>query len=517
VAFLGPFIILESAARLISSPGTYDAIEKTLYRQNFQPRKKEGEYRVFLFGESTMHGSHLYPKSTIGIWLKLYLENLLGPKAAKDVTIYNLSRLGVNSHFIKQVFLDTLHYKPDLVVFYTAHNDTALRDDKWDILDTSFSRRANKLFKNLIKKSALISACRRAAVRRRMRRRGQDSQESEKIKEGWYDHTNKRYYSKDDQLDPASSGARTIIRLWQDNIREIIRVCRRRKIPVIFFSGLARYDAFEPYASVHDKSLTAEGKAAWEKNFKRAQKYYEKKDYSKAAAFYEKCLKIDPTYALTYFRLGMCYERLENFALAKKFYVMANDADFTPIRGPSAMGRFYDALKKENQPGVYVIPTQEIFEARSPNGMITSRLVVDQLHPTMRGQAIMALEICRIMAEHDLFKKKNKWRWAKLKDFETLSQNININEDFRFRTLLWSARYVGSYFDKAEEFLDQAVRIRPKSLAARSQLAWIYWKTGQRKKAAGMYRQLIREFPDEASAFLARCPEIYSLLEVSPQ
>ena len=73
-----------------------------------------------------MHGHYLYPRSTIKTWMKLYLQDLLPEASARRVTITNFGRLGEGSDFITRAFIETIPYKPNLAVFYLAHNDYTL-------------------------------------------------------------------------------------------------------------------------------------------------------------------------------------------------------------------------------------------------------------------------------------------------------------------------------------------------------------------------------------------------------
>ena len=78
-------------------PGACDFTERRIIEQGLTKYKSHGEFRIFLYGESTMQGDALYPKSTIEKWISLYVEDLLGKDTAKKVKIYNLARSGSNS------------------------------------------------------------------------------------------------------------------------------------------------------------------------------------------------------------------------------------------------------------------------------------------------------------------------------------------------------------------------------------------------------------------------------------
>ena len=123
VAMILFFGFAELLSRVFVIPSSYDYIERRIMEEGLARHKKDGEFRIFLYGESTMHGGALYPYSTIGKWLKSYLSDLLPEDAARNIKIVNFGRMGSDSTFIANAFRETMPYKPDLAVFYTAHND----------------------------------------------------------------------------------------------------------------------------------------------------------------------------------------------------------------------------------------------------------------------------------------------------------------------------------------------------------------------------------------------------------
>ena len=165
------FFILECLTRLVTVTGSYDFIERTIIQQDLKVHKQPGEYRIFLFGESTMHGSFLFPRSTIKRWMELYIENLLGKDASRKITIINFSRLGCGSEFMLHSFKDTLAYKPDLVIFYTSHNNFIQLELRDDVLKPKLSSdKFSEVIQELTKKSCLISTMKRIAVLGKIRK-----------------------------------------------------------------------------------------------------------------------------------------------------------------------------------------------------------------------------------------------------------------------------------------------------------------------------------------------------------
>ena len=101
---------------------------------------------------------------------------------------------------------------------------------------------------------------------------------------------------------------------------------------------------YEPFKSVNSPLLKEPALANWKKLFKEAEMDFSNKKYDTALKFYERLAEIDPEYALTFFRLGECYEKLAMFNKAKAAYLTANDKDRFPVRAPSVANKFYNEL-----------------------------------------------------------------------------------------------------------------------------------------------------------------------------
>ena len=514
LAFILPIILIEGASRMISYPGSFDYIERRLIEQDFEYRKKPGEFRIFLLGESTIHGHYLFPVSTIDRWMKMYLAHLLPSQQFQKIKIYNLGRLGEDSLFIARTFFDILPLNPDLVVFYTSHNDFIQWENRRKNLSRDWKDKLYDGFIDGIKKSAFISGLRRTTVRRRLEK-SQRHAIAEEIPEGWYDHIRRKHQPNltEARLKPGGAQSRTILRMLENNIERVIRQARHKKIPVAFFAPLSRFDAYEPFLSLHAEYLTGQPLNEWQQLHDKAEAAYAQKQFKPALILYKRCLDIDPQYALTYFKIGSCYKNLLDYKQANRYFRLANDRDHFPIRAPAAVTDYYRRLSRRELDGIYVIDTQRLFEDRSPNGLIDISLVIDQMHPTLRGQALMAEAICRLMDEQDLLSKES-WPWHRLPDFKALKAAIPMDDAFRFRAAVKSADYVGSYYESAINFLNQALRIRPRSLRARSQLAWTLFKADRLKEAGEIYRALGQEHPEETLNFFKNNPDIARTLSL---
>ena len=95
----------------------------------------------------------------------------------------------------------------------------------------------------------------------------------------------------------------------------------------------------------------------------------------------------------------------------------------------------------------------------------------------------MALEVVKMLYEQERIAPRSAWHWERIKNVEELKKGLNFDPEFEYRMHISSAKYAGSYWKQAILSLNNALEIKPRSIAARSQLAWTFWQKGDKKEA----------------------------------
>jgi len=501
------FALLEGIARLFVFPGSYDYIERRIIEHGLKQKKAEGEFRILLYGESTMHGSHMFPHSTIDKWIKLYLADLLPEEVSSRVTTTNFGRMGSNSRFISNAFLETILYKPDLAIFSMTHNDFCIAENR-RFIPRPFMKRFYDFTAEFPKHSAFLNFLNRLVIRSKILT-GRKMDTRLKDVDNWYtEGSSLPSITEADYIYRPSPQFDNVKKVFENNVKKVIDVAHRHSIPVIFFERIAKWKGYEPIRPIHDPAITKDTLALHDRFFSEAEEAFTKNRYAEALALYDRCTRIDPIYALTYHRIAECRECLGEFSRANELYSLANDLDRFPIRAPSDVNRFYESLRAQNLDKVYMVRTQELFETSSPNGIVDGDLIGDQIHPTVDGQALMALDVVKLIYDNDLLAPKTQWRWDRLRSAREMKKSLNLDRDAEFEIQLGLAGYVGHHYIKAREYLEKALEIKPDSVFAKSWLAWAYWKGGEKKKAIDLYRQLYHKAPGLTSEHLKKYPDI---------
>ena len=90
------------------------------------------------------------------------------------------------------------------------------------------------------------------------------------------------------------------------------------------------------------------------------------------------------------------YEEAENelknnhFTKADSLFKLAKDLDALRFRAPKIMNKVIDDLGKEFH--VSTVPIDSIFDSASPGGIVGDNLIVDHLHPNVKGYQLMGKE-----------------------------------------------------------------------------------------------------------------------------
>ena len=299
ITFVLVFASIEGISRIFFVlPGASDFIERRIIEQGLTKHKAKDEFRIFLYGESTMQGDALCPKFTVEKWISIYLKDILGSDISRKVKVYNLARLGSNSHFISQSFFDTIYYKPDLAVFYSAHNDFVQLDNRhtnFDPQPMAFNEKGflKHLSWTIIKKSAFLSELTRLHIRLKIELHKLNDKKLKTHEMPAFETWEKFYDPQYDAYDHDSDVFRTLLAHWIRNINQIIHVAQRRHLPVIFLEGISNFKEYNPNESVHSSLLTTPQLAVWEELYQRAEQVFSGKNYIEAEKLYQKSLELD--------------------------------------------------------------------------------------------------------------------------------------------------------------------------------------------------------------------------------
>jgi len=501
-------LLLEGACWVLDVPqGASDFIERTIIQQKLDLRKPAGQYRIFVFGESTVHGAGYAPVSSPVKWLDAYLKDFL---PGRDIRVINFGRLGEGSAFITQAFLDTLQYKPDLAIFYLGHN-TFAPVNRVDV-ETKKAAEFSHRLKAWSCKSRLISAVVREAINLKINRHAKEIQD---VMGDPRIETNPQPFQQGSPriTFPGSPLYLENVLFFKENIEKIIRSGAKKHVPVLFMKPVCNLKDYSPNFSAHLKPLSGTTLKKWDQLYLLGQEALKKKEELQALELFEKAFAIDPTYADLPFQLGRLYFQKGEIEKARSFFEQARDTDAVIGRAPKDLLDFFEDLAKQKR--IYYFDTEKAFLPQAPGGILGWPVIEDSVHFSIEGHALAGRGLANEIAKNNWIAPYSEWQFARERSIAEIKKEFGVSPSLYLSNYSAMIGYLGNRYDKRLEFAQRAWELFPEDPVALRQLAWAYWLLGEKGKALDIYKHLGKKAPAALDAVFLAQPEIIKAYQVS--
>lgn len=501
---IGLLFVLEMICRLAGqAPGAGRFVERIVVREGLTPKKPKGEFRIFAFGESTMHGAHYAPVSSPARWLEKYLHDFLPDR---KIRVINFARLGRGAFFAARTLRETLVYKPDLIIVYLGHN-SFLPENRKDHIEAR-ARKWNSIFREACKKSSFSSTVYRWFVRLQIRRH-QDRPE-DRI-ESYVIESPPLGYGTENVTPRNTPFYRENIEFFKHNLLNLLRAARKNRIPILFLKPASNLKDFAPYYSLHMRDLNPRELARWEKFYERGREKEKQGNLKGAFGDYLRAYKLDPTYAELSFRLGQIDYGKGNFEKAKKFFEEARDNDAIIFRATNEILQVYDDLKRTEN--IELVETEKILLPEVPHGILGEPVIEDNCHFSLKGHARVGHQVAEEIAKRNWLAPQAEWQFRRERPYEEMAKELGIDPELLFSADLKMVHYFGSRFPNRLRYARKALEIHPEDPRALRHLAWSYWLAGEKEKAFRVYREIKQVDPKIVDEIFAGHKDLESSFE----
>lgn len=329
----------------------------------FVTPKPTNVFRVFMVGESAMKGYPQPRNLASSAFLKAMLQDAW---PGRRVEVINLGTTAVASYPVLGMMTEALEYQPDLVIIHTGHNEFFGTYGVASVGRTGGAWWTLPLTR-FVHSLATVQAW-------KTHRTGKGAQ---------LDRTLMETMVGNDYVPMNSPLREAAARNLQINLTKMIRRCQERAVPVMVCT-----------LPTNERDLAPVGRA-------------------------ETDLAVGQTSAPEHFQRGRTlFAEGQNEAALREF-IAARDADTMPWRAPSAAQQAVrDAARAT---GATLCDLESAFRTNSPGGCIGWELMDDHVHPTLRGQALMAEEFVRSMKQLEAGAK------ARIAPWETYAERLGTN------------------------------------------------------------------------------------------
>ena len=371
-----------------NAAGTHWEIPKSR-RKFFKPESfpvaKDGVRRVFCFGGSTVQGRPFATETSFTSWLEIAL-NCATPE--QDWRVINCGGVSYASYRLVPIVEECLRYDPDVFVICTGHNEFL---EERTYAHVKFAPTWLSTTQHLLSQSRVVTLV-RSAIRRES---SPDAQPRRDVLQAEVDalldyRGGIRAYQRDLEW------KRGVVRHYEYNVRRMIDIARAHGVPVLLVQPPSNLSDCPPFKSSSGSDCADADRArrdAWLVQARAAQRA----DVKQATRCFENALEIDDQYAIVWYELGKCYEALHDADRARQAFLQAREQDICPLRMIAPLETALQRVARDTE--TPLVNAHAVLERQVPDGILGDFLLVDHIHPSIRGHQMIAERLASVVME----------------------------------------------------------------------------------------------------------------------
>ena len=357
--------------------------------------KPAGTFRIFCLGGSTTVG---FPYGYIGSFSTFLRDrlNILFPE--KNIEIINLGMTATNSFTTVDIAREVVDYEPDMFLVYDGHNEFygALGIASNESLGSS--RLLTKTYLRLIHLRTFVLVRDLIADIHGLFSSSPTSDLSgtmmERLARGQYiPHGSKAYVDG--------------MEIFKANLQELKSICDEHSIPLLLASQVSNVRTQPPFIS--DESLldSPEKPLAFHSTFNRGLAQWMNGSFDSSLVEFQQAVALDSLHAETHYRIARALDALGRKQEARAEYIKARDFDNLRFRTSSDFNETIHSM--EDGKRVVFVDVERKFKANSPDSIVGSELILEHLHPNLRGYYLIAKAYAEVMRTHQFIASAREW------------------------------------------------------------------------------------------------------------
>ncbi len=419
--------------------GRYFFNTKDLPQSNndaFDIVKRENAFRIFVMGGSSAQGFPFSPNGTFSRYIRDRLE-LIYPD--KHIEVINLGITATNSYTIRDLLPEVIEQKPDIILIYAGHNEYygAFGVGSTENIGNSRELVNFLIWLNNFKSVELI----RNGITAVLTLFSSDAEQET--------HRGGTLMARivKEQLIPFNSESYNVgIKQFEGNFEDILQMTKEAGVPILIGSLVSNLKDQKPFISVGTS-----------KN-------------ENADSIYLK--------AMNQLKLG-------NINLADSMFRRAKDLDALRFRAPEKINEIIIKLAKKFNCGY--INVDSIFNSNSFDRIVGNNLIVDHLHPSLKGYLLMGRTYFETMQMAGLLPEYKPLPIADARQDSLVIHNFAFS---RLDSVIANIRLVGllndwPFIDKPDFSFIKKIKLNDgiDSIAFKIAIENMNWERGHREAA----------------------------------
>ena len=354
-----------------STPGSND--EYAIYSP-----KPPNTIRIFLAGGSAIKG---FPQP-MGFASSAFLQEMLSDlRPDRQVEVINLGTTAIASFPVMEMVAEAVQYEADLVVVYCGHNEFYGAYGVASVHGAGLSPGIMRLHRwaGSLATIQFLGRFRSSA----------DAANGKTLMERVIGRAS---------IPPGDALRAAAARNLQAHTEKMIRTCRARDVPIIVCTLPSNERDLAPLG-IDDFSDDDPGRRSKLQSLLQTALDRADADPQVAIEAAERVVAARPEQARAHYALGRARFASGDHQRAAESFRSAVDFDPMPWRAPS---QSIDAIRKAvKNSGAVICDVQQAFRDAGPGGSIGWELMDDHVHPSLRGQALIAEAILKTLAQFD--------------------------------------------------------------------------------------------------------------------
>ena len=388
----------------------------------FDKKKPEKEFRIFVFGGSTVQGNPFATETSFPSYLRVALTNASPDRTWKVV---NCGGVSYASYRLLPVMQECLQYEPDLFIFCEGHNefleDVHYADARQtSVLTQTLFAAMNQLRCFRVLRQAVLTQLWDADGT--LRRSSSDAEQQPPLLpeevDTLLDHDGGlAVYHRDDQH------ALAVAQHFQSNLERMAALCRKHQVPLMMVLPPSSLNDCPPFKSEFSASLSDEQRTRVTQLLLDARAAAAR-SVSKSIELAKSAVELDPRCALAWYELGMLQLADRRWEEAEASLRRARDEDICPLRMTTPLEIAMEQVAAQSR--VPLLNAHELLEARCDNGLIGLNVLVDHVHPSFVSHEDIAIAIAELMQSEQFFAASDdQWKQQTHEECQALLQRLD--------------------------------------------------------------------------------------------
>lgn len=454
--------------------------------QRFPRAKPAGTFRIFSVGGSTTWGQPYGDEASFSAWLR---ELLPACDKTRRWEVVNAGGISYASYREALVVAELCAYEPDLFLVFTGHNEFLERRTYSELLDTPVAAR---------EAGALLDRTRvYTAMRRLLGRPGAPAPRRD-VLPAEVDALLDRAIGPQDYVRDDAERVR-VLNHFRFNLERMVSTAKSCGAGVVLVTPAVNLRGTAPFKSQPSDGLSEELAVRFAVLLTAAQAASAEGRLADAAAALEEAVRIDPRHAGAQFLLGSLLFDLERWDDAKAALQYALVEDVCPLRAPPEVVAAVRDVARDA--GVPIVDFVAAAERSSPHGIPGNEIFVDHVHPTVRGNGLLAREILGVLIERGIVRPGPAWDESAYDEIAA-RMDVRVDAEDQAKALANLARLIG-WAGKTEEGYElalSALAAEPGSADAAGLAAAFAHRLGRSAEAKAHAEQTLRLDPRHAKA-----------------